>query len=82
MNAKTLQDDLLEILDLVGEMAICDDCPADERELADLAEQAGEVCRIKSVRTFSQAHLLTTDAGLVIKMPDGSEYQLTIVRSR
>ena len=35
-----------------------------------------------SVKTYSAAGLMTRDKGLVITLPDGSEYQLTIVRSR
>lgn len=34
------------------------------------------------VRTFEQDGILTYNKGLVIRLPDGSEYQLTIVRSR
>lgn len=34
------------------------------------------------VRSFSDAGLLTTDIGLVLKFSDGSEFQLTIVQSR
>jgi hypothetical protein len=33
------------------------------------------------VRTFDQAALLTRDHGLVIELPDGSEFQITIRRS-
>ena len=34
------------------------------------------------VRTFAEAGLMTWNRGLVITLPDGCEYQLTIVRSR
>ena len=34
------------------------------------------------VSTYDEAGILTYDKGLVIRLPDGSEYQLTIVRSR
>ena len=34
------------------------------------------------VRTFAEAGLMTYNKGLVITLPDGSEYQLTIVQSR
>ena len=34
------------------------------------------------VNTFEEAGLLTWDKGLVISLPDGTEYQLTITRSR
>ena len=35
-----------------------------------------------SARTYSDAGVLTYNKGLVITMPDGSEFQLTIVQSR
>lgn len=34
------------------------------------------------VRTFEEAGVMTYDKGLVISLPDGSEYQITIIRSR
>ena len=37
---------------------------------------------IKSVRTFEQVGMLTRDRGLVLTFDDGSEYQVTIVRSQ
>lgn len=42
-----------------------------------------EICwENMKVKTFEQAGLLTRDNGLVITLPDGTEYQLTITRSR
>ena len=35
-----------------------------------------------SVSTFEEAGIMTYNKGLVISLPDGSEYQLTIVKSR
>ena len=34
------------------------------------------------VHTFEQAGVMSRDKGLVIELPDGSEFQLTIVQSR
>lgn len=34
------------------------------------------------VQTYSEAGVMTYDKGLVTTLPDGSEYQLTIIRSR
>ena len=34
------------------------------------------------VRTFAEAGIMTYNKGLVIEMPDGTEFQLTIVQSR
>ena len=35
-----------------------------------------------NIQTFEEAGILTYNKGLVISMPDGTEYQLTIVQSR
>jgi hypothetical protein len=61
--------DILNSLDLL-----------DDTELADIVD-APTPLRGASVETFYEAGLLTTDAGLVICLPDGSEFQVTIVRS-
>lgn len=37
---------------------------------------------VANVSTFEEAGVLTMNAGLVVRMDDGSEFQLTIVRSR
>ncbi len=37
---------------------------------------------IRHVETFKDAEIMTTNAGLVVRMDDGTEFQLTIVRSR
>lgn len=47
---------------------------ADEDE--DLAES------LRSADKFSDTGLLTNDAGLLIRFEDGSEFQVTVVKSR
>ena len=37
---------------------------------------------IRRVETYDEAGVLTTNAGLVVELTDGSEFQITIVRSR
>ena len=37
---------------------------------------------ISAVDTFKDAEIMTTNAGLVVRMDDGAEFQITIVRSR
>jgi hypothetical protein len=34
------------------------------------------------VQTFAEADVLTRNRGLVLRMPDGAEFHVTIVRSR
>lgn len=36
----------------------------------------------QEVTTFHNAGLLTNDRGVVVRMPDGREFQITIVKSR
>ena len=38
--------------------------------------------RIREVVTFAEADVLTHNRGLVVRMDDGTEFQITIVRSR
>ena len=37
---------------------------------------------IRDAMSYDEAGVLTNNAGLVVRMDDGSEYQITIVRSR
>lgn len=48
-----------------------------ELDLVDTA--LGEVSNIK---TYAEAGILTRDSGLVLRMEDGSEFQITIKQSR
>jgi len=73
MDEHELQDALRSFLE---EASFMDD---DDRADAGLPDELGG---IEDVRTFHEDGVLTTDAGLVLKMADGSEFQLTIVRSR
>lgn len=54
-----------------------------EKEMAMmLSDVLSEDDEINDVRTFEDAGVLTRDAGLIINLPDGSEFQVTIVRRR
>ena len=37
---------------------------------------------VRDAVPFDEAGVLTNNAGLVVRMDDGSEYQITVVRSR
>ena len=37
---------------------------------------------LQDVRTYADLGMLTNNAGLVVEMDDGSEFQITVVRSR
>lgn len=51
-----------------------------EGMLQDLIMEDGD--EIARIETFADAGLLTNDRGLVIHSADGSEFQITIVKSR
>ena len=53
------------------------------RELIETAEEDsfGIGWEDARVRTFEQAGIMTYNKGLVISLPDGTEFQLTIVQS-
>ncbi|MGI6189769.1 MAG: hypothetical protein GX041_09950 [Clostridiales bacterium] len=44
-----------------------------------LEEELTEESRIQ---TFQEAGLLTRDKGLVIRLPDGNEFQITVIQSK
>ena len=54
------------------------------RELSETAEEDsfGIGWEEAEVHTFQQAGIMTYNKGLVISLPDGTEFQLTIVQSR
>ena len=53
------------------------------RELITEGYDSSEICwENLRVHTYAEAGVLTYDKGLVIALPDGTEFQLTIVRSR
>jgi len=54
-----------------------------EEQVADqLQEMLGGIYEIKDIRTFEDSGLPTNNLGLVIRYDDGTEFQLTIVKSR
>ena len=58
----------------------------DEREirelLADMLLDDENGAEVRNVETFQDAGLMTSAEGLVVRMEDGQEFQLTIVRSK
>jgi len=66
-----LQDALKGLLD---DVAFMDD---EERAEAGISDEL-----VLRVSTFADEGVLTTDAGLVVTARDGSEFQITIVRSK
>ncbi|MFW6124523.1 MAG: hypothetical protein ACOC46_00125 [Pirellulales bacterium] len=52
---------------------------ADELAELELPEQLADV---DATRSYAEAGVLTSDAGFVLRMADGSEYQVTVKQSR
>lgn len=54
------------------------------REVLESFENASGMLpdEIREIRTFDEVGLLTANKGLVLTMNDGSEFQVTIVKSR
>ncbi len=73
MNAEAFESHLR---DLVEAAAAAEDGTAGELELEAALFYAARVS------TYAEAGLLTSNRGLVVRMSDGSEFQVTIVRSR
>jgi hypothetical protein len=66
---------LMELIDDVAEML---DGNRDLDEIEDRTIAAA----VEDVRTFADAGLLSDNNGVVLRMKDGSEYQVSIVKSR
>ena len=73
MNETELQDALKSLL---REIALMDEDHASDLGVPD------DLVNLRRVRTYQDDGVLTQNAGLVITTADGSEFQLTIVRSR
>jgi len=71
VNEHELQDALKGLLD---DVAFMDD---EERAEAGISDEL-----VLRISTFADEGVLTTDAGLVVTAKDGSEFQITIVRSK
>lgn len=49
---------------------------------AEMPDDLGADYRVEQVRTFEEVGMLTTNAGLLFRMADGSEFTAEIVRYR
>jgi hypothetical protein len=52
------------------------------RDLQTHLLQDGDWESVRSVHTFAEAYVLTTNDGLVVWIDDGTQFQITVVRSR
>lgn len=70
-------EELAELLQNV----LLDAAECDEDELAEVGFPR-EVTELDRVQTFGEVGMLSGNAGLVVTLADGSEYQLQIVQSK
>jgi hypothetical protein len=83
MTPAELQEALINALETALEAQEIADEDDDDTELADLMRDIASECDgIEQVVAFDTAGILTRDAGLVVRMANGAEYQITIVQSR
>jgi len=73
VNENELQDALKTLL---REIALMNEGKASDAGVPD------DLVNLRRVRTFYEEGMLTNNAGLVVTTADGTEFQLTIVRSR
>jgi hypothetical protein len=70
IHSEDLQNLLAQLLDLTADVDFCEDEEIDESHVP------------SQITTFADAGVLTHDKGVVVRYDDGSEFQITIVRSR
>lgn len=88
MTKSDLQAILEGMLEQLSERHVCDDdcreggCDRDTDDDWKEDIDADAALADCGVTTFEAGGYLTRDAGLVVRLPDGSEFQITIVQSR
>ena len=83
MTATELQDALLNAIESVADAREEIGEDNDDNTLADIVrDMADDMGEIGKVHTYRREMMLTSDAGLVVRMADGAEFQITIVQSR
>ncbi|MBX7106586.1 MAG: hypothetical protein K1X57_21095 [Gemmataceae bacterium] len=83
MTTADMQDRLLTVIEAIIDARDEVEGDGDDGTLADIARDlVDELEEVRSATTFERAMLLTSDDGIVLRMQDGSEFQLSIVQRR
>ena len=83
MNETDLQTTLLSLIQNLLDAREEIEGEDDDIALADIArDMVSEAEGLAHADTFDGAQLLTSNKGLVLRMEDGSEFQINIVQSR
>jgi hypothetical protein len=75
MDSEEIQDALIDLLNTLSGF---DD---EDREQAGLEQESGWLADSR-VTTYAEEMMLTRDKGLVLRVADGREFQITIIRSK
>ena len=80
---KTLQDALAFVFDLATEVREEVDGDDDDGTLADFARDlADTIGEVESAASYEEVGILSGGNGIVLRMADGAEFQISIVQSR
>lgn len=83
MNEIEMQNTLLSLIQNLLDAREEIEGEDDDIELADIArDMVSEAEGLVHADTFDGVQLLTSNKGLVLRMEDGSEFQISIVQSR
>jgi hypothetical protein len=83
MTTADMQHRLLTVVEAIIDAGDEVEGDGDDGTLADIArELVDELDEVRSATTFERAMLLTSDDGIVLRMQNGSEFQLSIVQRR
>ncbi|HEX8877091.1 MAG TPA: hypothetical protein VF777_10110 [Phycisphaerales bacterium] len=83
MNEIEMQNTLLSLIQHLHDAREEIECEDDDIALADIArDMVSEAEGLAHADTFDGVQLLTSNKGLVLRMEDGSEFQISIVQSR
>ena len=85
-----MEAETMTALDLQQTLEALFETITDAREMEDTSDLADAMLdavddltpEVDSVRSFESAGVMTSDAGLVVRLADGSEFQITIVQSK
>jgi len=56
----------------------------EENNFVEMIQEAIEMYgeQVKGIQTFEEAGMLTNNEGVIVRIKDGSEFQITVVKSR
>ncbi|MBK8270183.1 MAG: hypothetical protein IPK83_18550 [Planctomycetes bacterium] len=78
-----IQDTLMSLIENLADARDEGEGEDDDIALADIArDMVADAEGWASARSFQDVAMLTANAGVVLRMSDGSEFQITIVKSR